>query len=230
MQDAYDHGVAGLEIGQGGVPTTDQLVAIYNKANGNGTTISLKVASALPVGDLRQHRPVRAPHAAGDAHRRQRGRELHRRRAGHRDRHDRRRRGLPLHRDDLPRDGRDRSRPLVLREPHVDADGHQHERLPGRLDRRHAQLDRPGCSRRRAVGRDHVPRDPLRPDARDAQHPGHQGAHGLLRHVPLRPARPAREGQQRRLLRRLPYERSVGHPVGAVELEHGQRVPVARGL
>src|SRR5690349_613706 len=48
MQDAYDHNIGGLEIGQGGVPTTDQLVAIYNKANSLGMTISLKVASALP--------------------------------------------------------------------------------------------------------------------------------------------------------------------------------------
>ena len=48
VQDAYDHNVAGLEIGQGGVPTTDQLVAIYNKANALGETISLKVAGALP--------------------------------------------------------------------------------------------------------------------------------------------------------------------------------------
>src|SRR4051795_6084708 len=48
VQDAYDHHVAGLEIGQGGVPTTDQLVAIYNKANPLGMTISLKAASALP--------------------------------------------------------------------------------------------------------------------------------------------------------------------------------------
>ena len=48
VQDAYDHGVAGLEIGQGGVPTTEQLVAIYNKAQALGETISLKVASALP--------------------------------------------------------------------------------------------------------------------------------------------------------------------------------------
>src|SRR5262249_55311978 len=50
IQDAYDHNIAGLEIGQGGVPTTDQLVAIYNKANALGITISLKVASALPGG------------------------------------------------------------------------------------------------------------------------------------------------------------------------------------
>src|SRR6476619_7062291 len=48
IQDAYDHNVAGLEIGQGGVPTVDQLVAIYNQANALGITISLKAASALP--------------------------------------------------------------------------------------------------------------------------------------------------------------------------------------
>src|SRR3954447_7133202 len=48
IQDAYDHNVGGLEIGQGGVPTTDQLVAIYNKANALGVKVSLKVAGALP--------------------------------------------------------------------------------------------------------------------------------------------------------------------------------------
>jgi len=48
LQDAYDHNVAGVEIGQGGVPTTDQLVAIYDKANALGITVSLKAASALP--------------------------------------------------------------------------------------------------------------------------------------------------------------------------------------
>ncbi|WP_397558069.1 glycosyl hydrolase [Microbacterium alkaliflavum] len=48
IQDAYDHNIAGLEIGQGGVPTMEQLTAIYNKANSLGITISLKAASALP--------------------------------------------------------------------------------------------------------------------------------------------------------------------------------------
>jgi len=48
LQDMADHNVAGAEIGQGGVPTTDQLVAIYNKADALGITISLKAASALP--------------------------------------------------------------------------------------------------------------------------------------------------------------------------------------
>jgi hypothetical protein len=48
IQDAYDHDVAGLEIGQGGVPTTDRLVAIHNRANALGVTVSLKVAGGLP--------------------------------------------------------------------------------------------------------------------------------------------------------------------------------------
>jgi len=57
MQDAYDHHIGGLEIGQGGVPTSDQLVAIYDKANALGMTISLKVASALPVGSYSNSDP-----------------------------------------------------------------------------------------------------------------------------------------------------------------------------
>lgn len=48
IQDAYDHNIAGLEIGQGGVPTKDQLTAIYTKANQLGMKISLKVVPALP--------------------------------------------------------------------------------------------------------------------------------------------------------------------------------------
>jgi hypothetical protein len=48
LQDAYDHNIAGVEIGQGGVPTKEQLTAIYNKANALGMKVSLKVASALP--------------------------------------------------------------------------------------------------------------------------------------------------------------------------------------
>jgi hypothetical protein len=48
LQDAYDHHIGGVEIGQGGVPTHDQLVAIYNKANALGITVSLKAAPALP--------------------------------------------------------------------------------------------------------------------------------------------------------------------------------------
>jgi hypothetical protein len=48
LQDAYDHHIGGLEIGQGGVPTQEQLTTIYNKAAALGLKISLKVASALP--------------------------------------------------------------------------------------------------------------------------------------------------------------------------------------
>lgn len=50
LQDAYDHNLGGVEIGQGGVPTNEQLVAIYEKANDLGMKVSLKVASALPGG------------------------------------------------------------------------------------------------------------------------------------------------------------------------------------
>jgi hypothetical protein len=51
LQDAKDHNIAGVEIGQGGVPTTEQLTAIYKKADQLGITVSLKVASALPGAD-----------------------------------------------------------------------------------------------------------------------------------------------------------------------------------
>jgi hypothetical protein len=57
IQDAYDHNIAGLEIGQGGVPTTEQLVAIYNKANALGIKISLKAASGLPGATYSQSDP-----------------------------------------------------------------------------------------------------------------------------------------------------------------------------
>jgi hypothetical protein len=42
------HKIAGAGIGQSGIPTNDQLVAIYNRANTLGVKISLKVAPALP--------------------------------------------------------------------------------------------------------------------------------------------------------------------------------------
>ncbi len=48
IQDAYDHNIAGLEIGQGGVPTKEQLTAIYTKANQHAVKISLKTIPALP--------------------------------------------------------------------------------------------------------------------------------------------------------------------------------------
>lgn len=48
LQDAYDHNIGGVEIGQGGVPTKEQLTAIYHKANELGITVSLKVVPALP--------------------------------------------------------------------------------------------------------------------------------------------------------------------------------------
>jgi alpha-L-rhamnosidase/Glycosyl hydrolases family 2, sugar binding domain len=46
--DAYQHNIGGLEIGQGGVPTADQLTAIYTYANKLGIKISLKAANGLP--------------------------------------------------------------------------------------------------------------------------------------------------------------------------------------
>lgn len=48
LQDMYENNVAGVEIGQGGVPTKEQLTAIFQKANELGITVSLKAANGLP--------------------------------------------------------------------------------------------------------------------------------------------------------------------------------------
>jgi hypothetical protein len=48
LEDAAAHGIGGVEIGQGGVPTKEQLTAIYDKAEELGITVSLKAVSALP--------------------------------------------------------------------------------------------------------------------------------------------------------------------------------------
>ena len=48
LQDMFDHHIAGVEIGQGGIPTLEQLRAIYAKADQLGITVSLKVAPYLP--------------------------------------------------------------------------------------------------------------------------------------------------------------------------------------
>jgi hypothetical protein len=48
LEDAAAHGIGGVEIGQGGVPTKEQLTAIYAKAAELGITVSLKAVSALP--------------------------------------------------------------------------------------------------------------------------------------------------------------------------------------
>jgi hypothetical protein len=57
--DAYEHNIGGLEIGQGGVPTTEQLTAIYQEANALGIKISLKAANGLPNGSY----PATDPYA-----------------------------------------------------------------------------------------------------------------------------------------------------------------------
>lgn len=57
LQDMVDHNIAGVEIGQGGVPTLEQLVAIYHKANALGIKVSLKAVNGIPTG----------PYSAGDA-------------------------------------------------------------------------------------------------------------------------------------------------------------------
>ncbi|MEV6346454.1 glycosyl hydrolase [Actinoplanes sp. NPDC051851] len=49
LQDAYDHNIGGVEIGQGGTPTTEQLTAVYRMANRLGITVSLKAANGLPT-------------------------------------------------------------------------------------------------------------------------------------------------------------------------------------
>lgn len=41
LQDMYDKGIRGVEIGQGGFPNNDQLTAIYTKANALGIAVSL---------------------------------------------------------------------------------------------------------------------------------------------------------------------------------------------
>jgi hypothetical protein len=48
LQDMHDNNIAGVEIGQGGVPTKEQLTAIYTTANQLGITVSLKAANGLP--------------------------------------------------------------------------------------------------------------------------------------------------------------------------------------
>ena len=57
LQDKYDHNMAGVEIGQGGVPTTEQLVAIYKKATALGITVSLKAVNGLPGAATSCRRP-----------------------------------------------------------------------------------------------------------------------------------------------------------------------------
>jgi hypothetical protein len=48
LEDMRDHNIAGVEIGQGGVPTNEQLLAIYRKATALGITVSLKAINGLP--------------------------------------------------------------------------------------------------------------------------------------------------------------------------------------
>ncbi len=48
LQDMNDAGINGVEIGQGGVPTLEQLVAILKKANQLGIKVSLKSPAGAP--------------------------------------------------------------------------------------------------------------------------------------------------------------------------------------
>ncbi len=48
LQEMHDNNIAGVEIGQGGVPTKEQLTAIFTTANQLGITVSLKAANGLP--------------------------------------------------------------------------------------------------------------------------------------------------------------------------------------
>ena len=79
IQDAYDHNIAGLEIGQGGVPTTDQLVAIYNKANALGDHDQPQ-GGQRAAGRARTRTPTRtrAGRSPASEDGRQRRRDLHR--------------------------------------------------------------------------------------------------------------------------------------------------------
>ncbi|MEZ4702508.1 MAG: glycosyl hydrolase [Rhodothermales bacterium] len=49
LQELYDAGVGGVEIGQGGAPTFEQLAAILRKATALGMSVSLKYKDGAPV-------------------------------------------------------------------------------------------------------------------------------------------------------------------------------------
>ena len=103
------------------------------RRNALGITISLKVASGAPGRDVRRTPTStragrsRPPKTAVNA-----GASFSGAVTGTGDGHDRRRPGLPLHRDPVPGDRHRRPRPLVGHRPDLDADRDEHERLPGR--------------------------------------------------------------------------------------------------
>ena len=72
----YDHHIAGVEIGQGGVPTNAQLVAILNRANQLGLKVSLKANALDPGRHLRGRRHLRAAYARRQQERRRRRRNF----------------------------------------------------------------------------------------------------------------------------------------------------------
>lgn len=49
LEDMYEAGIAGVEIGQGGAPTDEQLEAILRKANNLGLKVSLKAYTGAPA-------------------------------------------------------------------------------------------------------------------------------------------------------------------------------------
>ncbi len=49
LVEMHDAGIAGVEIGQGGNPTNDQLVAILTKANALGMKVGIKYSGGAPV-------------------------------------------------------------------------------------------------------------------------------------------------------------------------------------
>ena len=165
-------GIRGVEIGQGGNPTNEQLTAILKKANALGITVGIKYSGGAPItGTLGEHQRLHAQDAEQQPDVRRRGGDVQRPRAGHR--HDRRRAGLPLHGVSVPGHGRARDRSFFADRPHLTADRHEHRRLLRRHDRGQPELDRSRLPGRRAVGRGDVPRRRAAERARGAQQGGH---------------------------------------------------------
>ena len=95
LQDLADANIAGVEIGQGGNPTNEQLSLILDKANELGIKVGIKYSGGAPVtGTWVNTNDYTRKTLTNNRTTRQRRRELHRRPARHR--HHRRRHRLPL--------------------------------------------------------------------------------------------------------------------------------------
>ena len=178
LEDELDQlaaaGVRGVEIGQGGNPTNEQLTAILKKANALGITVGLKYSGGAPAtGSWVNTNDYTRTTLNNSRTFVNAGAAFNGRPAGHR--HDHRGAGLPVHRDTVPGHRRARDRPLVGDQPDVADHGHQHRRLLRRHDRGQPELDRPRVARRRAVGGRDLPRRRAAERARAAQ----QGGDGL---------------------------------------------------